>query len=106
MVCLKLKIDKNNTIWFKFLSISKLLNYKSSKDALKVHVFKENKIKLKDLKLYFKINLHPDTIYINESGLYSFLIKSKMPKAIDFQLWIVNEVLPNLRKFGKYEINK
>ena len=33
-------IDKNNIIWFKFLTISKLLNYKSSKDALKVHVFK------------------------------------------------------------------
>jgi prophage antirepressor-like protein len=99
-------IDKNNIIWFKFLSISNLLNYKSSKDALKVHVFKENKIRFKELNLYFKSKDRPDTIYINESGLYTFLIKSKMPKAIEFQLWIINEVLPNLRKYGKYEINK
>jgi prophage antirepressor-like protein len=99
-------IDKNNIIWFKFLSISNLLNYKSSKDALKVHVFKENKIRFKELNLYFKSKDRPDTIYINESGLYTFLIKSKMPKAVEFQLWIINEVLPNLRKYGKYEINK
>jgi len=99
-------IDKNNIIWFKFLSISKLLNYKSSKDALKVHVYKENKIRFKELDLYFKPKEQLDTIYINESGLYTFLIKSKMPKAIEFQLWIINDVLPNIRKYGKYEINK
>ena len=99
-------IDKNNIIWFKFLTISKLLNYKSSKDALKVHVFKENKIRFKELDLYFKPKEQLDTIYINESGLYTFLIKSKMAKAIEFQLWIINEVLPNIRKYGKYEINK
>ena len=99
-------IDKNNVIWFKFLSITKLLNYKSSKDALKVHVSKENKIKLKNLQLFFKVKEHPDTIFINESGLYTFLFKSKMKKAIEFQLWIINEVLPNLRKYGKYEVNK
>ena len=99
-------IDKNNIIWFKFLSISRLLNYKRSKDALKAHVFKENKIKFKELDLYFKPNEQLDTIYINESGLYTFLIKSKMPKAIEFQLWIINEVLPNIRKYGKYEVNK
>ena len=99
-------IDINGIIWFKFLSICKILNYKSSKDALRDHVIKDNKIKLKDLKLILKKKNHPDTMYINESGLYTFLIKSKKKKAIDFQLWIVNEVLPNLRKFGKYEVNK
>ena len=99
-------IDINGLIWFKFLSICKILNYKSSKDTLRDHVFKENKIKLKDLKLIFKRTEHGDTIYINESGLYNLLFKSKMKKAVDFRLWIINEVLPNLRKYGKYEVNK
>ena len=99
-------IDRNGIIWFKFLSICKILNYKSSKDALRDHIFKENKIKLKNLKLYFKIKDQPNTIYINESGLYTFLFKSRMKKALDFQLWIVNDVLPNIRKYGKYEVNK
>jgi prophage antirepressor-like protein len=82
------------------------LNYKSSKDALRDHVIKDNKIKLKYLKLILKNKNHPDTVYINESGLYTFLIKSKKKIAIDFQLWIENEVLPKLKKFGKYEVNK
>ena len=92
-------IDKNGIIWFKFLSICRILDYKSSKDALRDHVFKENKIKLKNLNLYFKIRDQPNTIYINESGLYTFLFKSKMKNALEFQLWIVNDVLPNLRKY-------
>ena len=99
-------IDKNEIIWFKFSSICKILNYKSSKDALRDHIFNKDKIKLKNLKLYFKIKDQPNTIYINESGLYTFLFKSRMKKALEFQLWIVNEVLPNLRKYGKYEVNK
>jgi prophage antirepressor-like protein len=99
-------IDKDEIIWFKFSSICKILNYKSSKDALRDHIFNKDKIKLKNLKLYFKIKDQPNTIYINESGLYTFLFKSRMKKALEFQLWMVNEVLPNLRKYGKYEVNK
>ena len=65
-------------LWFKFLSICKILNYKSSKDTLRDHIFTENKIKLKNLKLIFKMHEHCDTIYINEFGLYNLLFKSKM----------------------------
>jgi prophage antirepressor-like protein len=99
-------IDKSNIIWFKFLSITNLLNYKDRKNALRDNVDKENKRKLKDIQLITKCNDHPNTIYINEPGLYTFLIKSRMKKAIDFQLWLINDVLPNLRKHGKYEIEK
>ena len=91
-------IDINGIIWFKFLSICKILNYKSSKDALRDHIIKDNKIKLKYLKLILKNKNHPNTIYINESGLYTFLFKSKMKNALEFQLWIVNDVLPKLIK--------
>lgn len=99
-------IDKDNTIWFRFLSIANILKYKSRKDTLRDHVFNENKRKLKEIKTIIKNNDHPNTIYINESGLYTFLIKSRMKNAIPFQLWLVNEVLPNLRKYGKYEVDK
>jgi prophage antirepressor-like protein len=99
-------IDNNNTIWFKFISIVNILNYKSRKDTLRDHIFSENKKKLKEINTFEKYNEHPNTIYINETGLYTFLIKSKMKKAHDFQLWLINDVLPNLRKYGKYEIEK
>ena len=99
-------IDIENNIWFKFISISKLLNYKSNNDALRDLVNKENKKLLKKIKVLTKIKDHPNTVFINEKGIYSFLIKSRMKNAKDFQLWLINEVLPNLRKYGKYELNK
>jgi len=41
---------------------------------------------------------------INESGLYSLIIGSKLPKVKQFKGWITSEVLPSIRKSGKYEI--
>ena len=96
-------IDYNGNIWFKFINITQLLNYKSRKDALKL-IKKENKKLLKHIKTFNKTDNHPNTVFIDEVGLYMFLIKSKMKNAVEFQLWVVSEVLPNLRKFGKYEV--
>jgi prophage antirepressor-like protein len=98
-------IDFDGNIWFKFLNITKMLNYKSRKDALRL-IKKENKKLIKNIKTFNKTDNHPNTVFINEIGLYTFLIKSKMKEAIEFQLWLVSDVLPNLRKFGKYEVNK
>ena len=78
---------------------------KSRKDALRL-IKKENKKLIKNIKTFNKTYTHPNTVFINEIGLYTFLIKSKMKEAIEFQLWLVSEVLPNLRKYGKYEVNK
>ncbi len=99
-------LDNSCNIWFKFITISNLLNYKSRKDALRDLISKDNKKRLKEIKTLKKIKEHPNTIYINESGLYNFLIRSRMKKAIDFQLWLSNDVLPKLRKQGKYELDK
>jgi prophage antirepressor-like protein len=98
-------IDLDGNIWFKFISITKMLNYKSRKDALRL-IKKENKKLIKNIKTFNKTYNHPNTVFINEIGLYTFLIKSKMKEAINFQLWLVSDVLPNLRKYGKYEVNK
>jgi prophage antirepressor-like protein len=98
-------IDLNGNIWFKFINITQLLNYKSRKDALRL-IKNDNKKLLKNIKTFNKTNNHPNTVFIDEIGLYMFLIRSKMKNAIEFQLWLVSEVLPNLRKFGKYEVNR
>jgi prophage antirepressor-like protein len=86
-------IDFDGNIWFKFINITNLLNYKSRKDALRL-INKDNKKLLKYIKTFNKNNNHPNTVFINEIGLYSFLIKSKMKKAFEFQLWLVTDVLP------------
>ena len=49
-------LDIDNNIWFKFSNISNLLNYKNRKIALKDNVSKENKRRLKEIKMLFKIN--------------------------------------------------
>lgn len=99
-------IDIDNNIWFKFKNISEILKYKSSKDALRDLVNKNNKSLLKNIKILIKVKEHPNTVYINEKGIYNFLMKSRMNSANDFQSWLINDVLPNLRKYGKYEISK
>jgi len=91
-------IDSNNIIWFKFLSICKILNYNCSKDTLRNNILKEEKIQLKYLKITIKNNNHPNTIYINENGLYSFLKKSKKDNALELQLWLINFGLPKIKK--------
>ena len=49
---------------------------------------------------------HPQTIYINESGLYALVLSSKMPEAKDnFKHWVTSEVLPSIRKTGEYKLN-
>ena len=46
-----------------------------------------------------------NTIYINESGLYSLILRSDMDKAKEFKRWVTKEVLPSIRKTGRYEYN-
>ena len=74
------------------------------------HVDSEDKCSLKRLKSRGNESLPltwntGNTIYINESGLYSLILRSKMDKAKEFKRWVTKEVLPSIRKTGKYEFN-
>lgn len=97
-------IDIKNIIWFKFNDISKILGLKRPTDSLYL-IENGDKTHLKEIKLITKIaSIHPDTVYITESGLYTFLIRSSMKIAKDFQIWLTKEVLPTLREQGSYEV--
>jgi len=45
----------------------------------------------------------PNTLFINESGLYSLILSSKLPQAKAFKRWVTSEVLPQIRKTGGYK---
>jgi len=109
--------DDNNEIWFKGRDVAKILGYKDTKDAIQQHIDKEDKIPYKDLVAVpntpqkgitntegSNLNIKPNTIFINESGLYSIMISSKLPKAKEFKRWITKEVLPKIRKTGNYSL--
>lgn len=89
------ELDNNGKYWFKFSDIANMLEYKSKGDTLRDHVQNENKKKLKDIRKMNKNNLNeqPATVYINESGLYGLLIKSRMKNANNFKLWLINNLL-------------
>ena len=91
-------IDNNSIIWFNAKQLCISLEYKQGKKAIKKNVEAIDKIQLKNMNIGFKMQQQPDSIYINESGLYSLLIASKTHKSKKFIKWLTSEVLPSLRK--------
>ena len=85
--------DNDNNLWFNAKQICVSLKYKQSAKAITKNVDKENKIQLKNMNINFKVQQQPDSIYINESGLYSLLLSSRTNKSKKFFKWIKNDVI-------------
>lgn len=98
-------IDNDYIIWFNAKQIAISLDYVQPKKVITNNVEKEDKIQLKNININFKIQQQPDSIYINESGLYSLLISSKTKKAKKFIKWITNDVLPLMRQNNFFSTN-
>ena len=93
---------ENNTPWFVGNDVAKALGYKNFRDALSRHVDEEDKGVVKHDTLGGSQNL----AIINESGLYSLVLSSKLPQAKAFKRWVTSEVLPAIRKDGGYIATK
>ena len=98
-------------IYFKAKDVAKILEYRNTRDAINKHVDDEDKKTMIELgsrnsRLPYetRINEDPQTIFINESGLYTLIIKSNKPEAKQFKRWITSVVLPSIRKTGQYQI--
>ena len=91
-------IQVNNQIMFVGKDVATALGYSNVRDALSKHVDSEDKgvAKCDTLGGAQKITL------INESGLYSLILSSKLPQAKAFKRWVTSEVLPQIRKTGGY----
>ena len=98
-------IDNNNNILFNAKQICIALKYKDPKKAIINNVEKDDKIQLKNIDINFKVSQQPDTMYINESGLYSLLILSRTEKSKKFLKWITKDVIPSMRKQTIYSNN-
>ncbi|MFM0599796.1 BRO family protein [Streptococcus suis] len=91
-------VEINNEPWFIGKEIAEILAYKEPNKAITRHVDKEDRTKHPILT---KGGLQ-DSYIINESGLYSLILKSKLPQAKQFKRWVTSEVLPAIRKHGGY----
>lgn len=88
--------------WLVGKDVAVALGYKNPRDAITRHVDAEDKGVVK----HDTPSGEQEMLIINESGLYSLILSSKMPKAKAFKRWVTGEVLPALRKNGVYETVK
>lgn len=91
-----LKIDDEP--YFVGKDVAKILGYKNTKDALAKHVDVEDKLGSQ----IATSGQRREMTVINESGLYSLILSSKMPNARKFKHWVTSEVLPAIREHGAY----
>lgn len=89
----------NNEPYFVGNDIATVLGYKNTRDALSKHIDEEDKIS--DVAIHDGSQNRNMTI-INESGLYSLILSSKLESAKKFKRWVTDEVLPSIRKTGGY----
>lgn len=96
----------NDEPWFVGKEVAEILGYKNTKDALVNHVDTEDKTVIqRSENATFEIPNRGLTV-INESGLYSLILSSKMPKAKQFKRWVTSEILPAIRKHGVYAVDE
>lgn len=95
----------SNDPWFVGKDVAKALGYSNTKDAIATHVDYDDRLVIqKSENTTFEIPNRGLTI-INESGLYSLVLSSKLPSAKQFKRWVTSEVLPAIRKTGGYVNN-
>lgn len=90
--------EKGET-FFAGKDVAQALGYAKSRNALAAHVDDEDK---KDALIQGPLGGTQKTIIINESGLYSLVLSSKLPQAKEFKRWVTAEVLPQIRQTGGY----
>lgn len=78
--------------------VADILGYSNSRDAISKHVDEEDKLTSQIATAGQNRNM----VVINESGLYSLILSSKLPQAKQFKRWMTSEVLPSIRKNGMY----
>jgi prophage antirepressor-like protein len=93
-------IEKNGEPWFVGKDVAEILGYSDTAQAVRKHIDNEDK---GVVEMTTPGGKQPVTI-INESGLYSLILSSKLPTAKEFKHWVTSEVLPSIRKTGEYKI--
>lgn len=98
--------ELDGTVWFVGKDVAEILGYTNPSEALADHVDEEDKLNSKTLSS-FNLDLGQRGGWlINESGLYSLVLSSKLPSAKKFKRWVTSEVLPSIRKTGAYAVPK
>lgn len=93
-------IERDGEIWFVGKDVAEMLGYSNARNAVVNHVDSDDKLRTQ----IEYAGQRREVSLINESGLYSLILSSKLPAAKDFKRWVTSEVLPSIRKTGNYKI--
>ena len=94
----------DNEPWLVGKDVAVALGYSNASKAVMMHVDDEDKQKQMMTADSQNGNVVTETTLINESGLYSLVLSSKLPSAKKFRRWVTSEVLPEIRKTGGYQM--
>ena len=97
-------VIKDGEPWLVGKDVAEILEYSNTRDAISRHVDSEDKttVVISDSGSNYKSK----TTIINESGFYSLVLSSKMPRAKEFRRWVTAEILPTIRRTGGYVSNE
>lgn len=94
--------DENGTLWFVARDVANILGYHNTKKAIIDHV--DDDEKMDGVTIRDTMGRPQRPVFINESGVFSLILGSKLPQAKRFKRWITSEVLPSIRKHGGYMV--
>lgn len=92
-------VTVNDTPYFVGKDVAEILGYAKARNALSTHVDSEDALKWGVMD---ELGRKQETTIINESGLYSLILSSRLPQAKEFKRWVTSEVLPTIRKNGMF----
>ena len=98
---IRIETTKEGEILFCAKDVCTVLGYTNPRDAIANHVDKN--YDLHNLEVIDSMGRAQKTNFVNESGLYALIFNSRLEKAKEFKHWVTSEVLPSIRKTGKYE---
>ena len=99
-------VERDGEPWFVGKDVANILGYANPSEAIQDHVDAEDKLNSKTL-LSCNLDLGQRGGWlINESGLYSLVLSSKLPDAKAFKRWVTSEILPSIRRTGGYVANE
>ncbi|WP_144508198.1 BRO family protein [Bacillus thuringiensis] len=91
-------VIQGEDVWFVAKDVAEVLGYNNTSKAIQMHVDEDEKA---DRPIWDGRQNRNQKV-INESGLYSLILSSKLPSAKKFKKWVTSEVLPSIRKHGAY----
>jgi len=90
-------------VWFRANDVASILGYSNERQAIRINVDEEDRSKLEDLMGLSDSRVDRRELiatYVNESGLYSLILRSQKTEAKVFKRWVTSEVLPSIRRAG------